>query len=229
MGPFASIKPLPQEGSLSADEMRAILQKASIRSPQREIPSSANILSPPILSQLDIILPHYILPQNISISWFGRGDQLDLNKLRHQIPIQTPSILLVSGRDENQDVIFGLFEHKGSEDETIKPFIVQLAPLHRVFHPLSGIAECSILLDQAGGSPTLIGQLISSEYENASASPDQLESQQCIARLVVCGNSGHFTLSNDASIDEHFHVNAIELLKNDLVEDCWYSDGNGHT
>lgn len=57
--------------------------------------------------------------------------------------------------------------------------------------------------------------------ENASTSPDQPE---CIARLVVCGNSGHSTLPKDASINEHFHVNAIELLKIDLVEDCKYSN-----
>lgn len=85
----------------------------------------------------------------------------------------------------------------------IKPFMVQLAPLHRAFHALSSTAECSISLEQAGESPTLTTSLIS---------------LQCIARLAVCGNSGHFSLSNDASTDKHFHVNAIELLKCDLVE-----------
>lgn len=105
--------------------------------------------------------------------------------------------------------MFGIFKPTGLEDKMIKPFMVQLAPLHRVFHALSGTAECSILLEQAGESPTLTVSLISS---------------QCIARLAVCGNSGHFTLSNEASTDKHFHVNAIELLKSDLVEDCGYSN-----
>lgn len=144
-----------------------------------------------------------------------------MNELRHQLPIQTPSILLVSGKNENQDIIFGMFEPTGLEDKMIKPFMVQLAPIHRVFHALSTATECSILLEQAGESPALAVKLIFSEDENASTSPDQPE---CIARLVVCGNSGHSTLPKDASINEHFHVNAIELLKIDLVEDCKYSN-----
>ena len=144
-----------------------------------------------------------------------------MNELRHQLPIQTPSILLVSGKNENQDIIFGIFEPTGLEDKMIKPFMVQLAPLHRVFHVLSTTTECSILLEQAGEGPALAVKLIFSEDENASTSPDQPE---CIARLVVCGNSGHSTLPKDASINEHFHVNAIELLKIDLVEDCKYSN-----
>lgn len=222
MSPFIGVKPLPQEGSLSADEIRAILQGESNQSLQREVPSSANILNPAVLSQLDINLPHYILPQNISISWSERGDQLCLSKLGNQILNQTPSILLVSGRNKNQDVIFGLFNPKGSEDESIKPFMIQLAPLHHVFHPLPETVECSISLDQAGGSSILTGQLLSSKHENGSA-PNHLKSHQCVARLVIHGNSGHFTLSDDASIDEHFLVDAIELLKCDLVEYSGYS------
>ena len=203
--------------------MRAILQQISTQpSHQRQIPSSTNILSPPILSQLDVILPHYILPQNISISWSEKGDQLNLDELRHHIPIQTPSILLVSGKNEDRDVMFGIFEPAGSEDRMIQPFMVQLAPLHRVFHALSGIAECSILLEQAEKSPTLTIELIS-KHDNASASHDQPKSQQRIARLAICGNGGHFTLPSDNPINEHFHVNAIELLKSDIVEDCGYS------
>ena len=122
-----------------------------------------------------MILPEYILPQNISILWSRRGDQLDLNTLMGQIPIQTPSILLVSGKSENQDVVFGLFEPKEPEDKSIQPFMVQLAPIHRVFRPLRRTTECScsILLDQARGSPTLTCQLFQSE--------------QCID-LVVSGN-----------------------------------------
>ena len=107
----------------------------------------------------------------------------------------------------------------GLEDKMIKPFMVQLAPLHRVFHVSSGTAECPISLEQAGESPTLTVELIA-KHDNASASP---ESQQCIARLAVCGNLCHFTLLNGDSIDEHFCVNAMELIKCDLVEDCGYS------
>lgn len=213
----------PQEGLLSADNIRAILRDASIRSVRRKLPSSANILNPAVLSQLDIILPEDILPQNISISWSRRGDPLDSNTLVDQIPVQTPSILLASGKSENQDVIFGLFEPKAPDYKSIQPFMVQLAPLHRVFRPLRGTTECSILLDQARGSPTLTCQLFQSEQENHSASPGRRGSEQCVARLVVRGNQGHFALSNDASADEHFFVDAMELLKIDLLEDCGYS------
>lgn len=213
----------PEEGFLSADKIQAILQDASIGSVRRNLPFSANILSPAVLSQLDIILPEDILPQNISISWSRREDQLDLNTLVDQIPIQTPSILLASGKSENQDVIFGLFGPKEPEDKSIQPFMVQLAPLHRVFRPLRGTTECSILFDQARGSPTLTCQLFQSEYENHSALPGHRGSEQCIARLVVSGNQGHFTLSNDASADKHFLVDAMELLKIDLLEDSGYS------
>ena len=213
-----------QEGFLSADKIQAILQDASIRSVQRE-PPSANILSPAVLSQIDIILPEDILPQNISLLWSRRGDQLDLNTLVDQIPIQTPSILLVSGKSENQDVIFGLFEPKEPEDKLIQPFMVQLAPLHCVFRPLRRTTKCScsILLDQARGTSTLTCQLFQSEHENQSLSPGHRGSEQCIARLVVSGNQGHFTLSNDTSADKHFLVDAMELLKMDLLEDCGYS------
>ena len=88
------------------------------------------------------------------------------------------------------------------------------------------IAECScsILLDQARGSPTLTCQLFQSEYENQSAAlPGHHRSEQCIARLVVSGDQGHFTLSNDTSADEHFFVDAMELLRIDLLEDRGYS------
>lgn len=206
----------PEEGFLSADKIRTILQDASIRSIQRRLPST-NILNPAVLSQVDTILPEDILPQNISLLWSRRGDQLDLNTLVGQIPIQTPSILLVSGKSENQDVIFGLFEPKEPEDKLIQPFMVQLAPVHRVFRPLRRTTECSycILLDQSRGSLTLTCQL--------------LQSEQCIARLVVSGNQGHFTLPNDTSADKHFLVDAMELLKVDLVEDCGNSsDETGH-
>lgn len=89
--------------------------------------------------------------------------------------------------------------------------MVQLASLHCVFRSLRGTTECSILLDQAGRSPTLACQLFQSE--------------QCIARLIVSGNQGHFTLSNDASADEHFLVDAMELLKIDILKGCGYSSG----
>lgn len=207
MGPFIALRLPPEEGFLSADRIQAILQDAFIRPVQRRLPSSAKILNPTVLSQFDMILPEYILPQNISILWSRRGDQLDLNTLMGQIPIQTPSILLVSGKSENQDVVFGLFEPKEPEDKSIQPFMVQLAPIHRVFRPLRRTTECScsILLDQARGSPTLTCQLFQSE--------------QCID-LVVSGNQGHLTLPNDTSADKHFLVDAMELLTIDLLEDC---------
>lgn len=100
--------------------------------------------------------------------------------------------------------------------------MAQLAPIHRVFRPFPGAAQCSISLDRSGDSPTLTGQMFSSKYKNDATSPDHLEAHQCLVRLVVHGDSGHFTLLNDASIDEHFSVDAIELLKSDLVEYSGY-------
>lgn len=190
--------------------------------------SSTNILNHAVLTQFDINLSDYILPQNLSISWSHKGDQLDLNKLEDLD--QSASILLVSGKNKSQDVIFGLLNPRGSTDQSIKPFMVQLAPLHRVFCPLLGTVECSISLDRAGGSPTLTGQMFSSKHKNDLASPDHLESHQSIARLVVHGYSGHFTLLNGASVDEHFSVDAIELLKSDFVEYTGYPpDWDGPT
>lgn len=70
----------------------------------------------------------------------------------------------------------------------------------------------------------MTSQLISFDRANENPTTGELEFQQdSIILLMVCGNSGHFTVQSDPTIDEHFHVDAVELLKFD-VEDTGDSD-----
>lgn len=114
--------------------MQAFLRESYIPSAHREAPSSGYIFSHPILSQLGIILPRYLLLEGVSVDWTARINRLDLDKLKDHITAHRSS-----GQD--QQVRFGLFYPKGSVEEEEKPCIFQLEPVHRVLRTPSSKKE----------------------------------------------------------------------------------------
>lgn len=70
----------------------------------------------------------------------------------------------------------------------------------------------------------MTNQLMSFDRANKNPTTGELKFQQdSVILLMVCGKFGHIAVQSDPTIDEHFHVDAVELLKFD-VEDTGESD-----
>ena len=187
--------------------MSQALRKLHVRFARRKLLSSAYILNPPILSQLDIMLPPIIL-QNICISWSTRENHTNFGSLEGHIQTQTaPAILLISGRKQNQQrILFGIFDSKKHVTYGIleKPFIFQLAPLHRTYRPLPSETDDPVILGH-NEDPTL----------------DMLRYQSGNACLSFSESSGHFSVRDNPALDE-FHVDAVELYQCDIEYEAEY-------
>ena len=194
------------EDNAVPSDMSQALQKLHVRFARRKVLLSAYILNPPILSQLDIMLPPIIL-QNICISWSTRDNHTDFGSLESHIQKQTvPTILLISGRNQNQQrILFGIFDSKRHVTYGIfkKPFIFQMAPLHRTYRPLPSETDDPVVLGH-NEDPTL----------------DILRYQSGNACLFFSESSGHFSVWDDPALDEEFHVNAVELYQCDIEHEA---------
>lgn len=193
------------EGDAVPSDMRQAVYKQHVRFARRKVLPSAYILNPPVLSQLDIMLPPIII-QNISISWSTRETHTDFSSLESHIQEQkTPTILLVSGRNQNQQrILAGIFDGKKYPYKiSEKPFMFQLAPLHRIYRPLPSEAEDFMVLGHSEDSTM-----------------DMLRYQSGKACLFFSENSGHFSVQDDPALDEEFHVDAVEIYQCDIEKEA---------
>lgn len=201
-------------------------------SAHREVPFSGSIFSLPMLSQLGIKLPRYLLLEGVSVDWTAKIEQLDLGKMKDHINQTPPMVLLVSGSSQDQRVKFGLFYPKGYVDPEEKPCIFQLEPVHRAFWAPSSKENVSIRVDlDENKNPVLAASITwkREPYGESSASDDKLAIEYDAMSLVASEEwSGRFTVQRDKypKIDEHFRVEVVELLKCDhqtvFVEDFEY-------
>lgn len=204
----------------SVNEILKVLEVSSKPSVHREVPSPGHIFNLPILSQLGILLPRYLVDYGISVDLTVKNDEMDLGKLEKHIIEKPPIVLLVSGSNQGQKVIYGLFYPKGSIDEEAEPCIFQLEPVHRVFrteylyrHGLSIQVH-----PNDDKKPTLETSIIWGKMPQSSAMIDRLGAGNNIMSLAVSEEGfGHFTVNRDSfsRIEERFSVDAIELLKCD--------------
>ena len=194
------------EDSTVPSDMSKALQKLHVRFARRQVLSSAYILNPPILSQLDIMLPPIIL-QNIYISWSTRENHTDFSSLEGHIQKQTaPTILLISGTNQNQQrILFGILDSKKYMTYCMlkKPFMFQLAPLHRTYHPLPSETD----------DPMVLGH-------NEDPTLEMLRYQSGNACLAFSKSSGHFSVRGDSALDEEFHVEAVEVYQCVIEEEA---------
>lgn len=208
--------------------MQAFLRESYIPSAHREAPSSGYIFSLPILSQLGIMLPRYLLLEGVSVDWTARINQLDLGKLKDHITQTPPIVLLVSGSSQDQQVRFGLFYPKGSVEEEEKPCIFQLEPVHRVLRtPSSKKENVSIQVDLDKNKNPILAASITWKRESSIAYEPDGEGSALIGRLAIEYDTmslvvseeglGRFTVQreNYPKLDEHFRVDVVELLKCD--------------
>lgn len=136
LGPLVCPRILPQ-GSLPASVMETqdFFRKAYVPSIQREVPFPGYILNLPLLSQLGLMLPRWLLYEGMSVACSATIDQINLRDLRDHITQDPPVLLLVSGRSNNnqQHVTFGLFYPKGflpdGYDEELGARMFQFEPV----------------------------------------------------------------------------------------------------
>lgn len=212
--------------------MQAFLRESFTPSVQRETPSSGSIFSLPILSQLGIMLPRYLLLEGVSVDWTAQINQLDLGKMKDHINQTPPMVFLVSGSSQDRKVKFGLFYPKGCVDPEEKPCIFQLEPVHRALWTPSSKENVSIQVDLDENKNPLLAASITwkrGPYGESSASDDRLAIEHDMMSLVVSEEgSGRFTVQREKhpKIDEQFRVDVVELLKCDhqrvFVEDFDY-------
>ena len=212
--------------------MKEFLRESFTPSAHREVPSSGSIFSLPMLSQLGIMLPRYLLLEGVSVDWTAKIDQLDLGKMKEHINQTPPMVLLVSGSSQDQRVIFGLFYPKGYVDPEEKPCIFQLEPVHRAFWTPFLTESVSIQVDLDGNKNSLLAASITwkrKPYGESPVSDDRFAIEHDTMSIVASEEGfGRFTVQreNHPKTDESFRVDAIELLKCDhqrvLVEDFDY-------
>lgn len=218
-------RPLPQgKYPFSAEEMPTFFEISYKPSVRREVPSPGYIFSLPILSQLRIMLPRYLLFHGVSVDLTVRNDQMDLGKLVNHIIQKPPIVLLVSGSSQDQEVIFGLSYPGGSFKSGAGACIFQLEPVHRIFRtpPLTKNYSHSIKVrSDDDKKPTLVASTVWERKSHGSAVIDKFGVGHNLMSLVVSEEGfGQFTVERELfpRIEEHFSVDAIELLKCDHQE-----------
>ena len=211
--------------------MQTFLRESFTPSAHRGAPSSGSIINLPILSQLGIMLPRYLLLEGVSVDWTANIDQLDLGEMKNHINKTPPMVLLVSGSSQDQRVKFGLFYPRGSVGPEEKPCIFQLEPVHRAFWTPSSKENVSIQVDLDENKKSSLVASISwkrESYGENSALNDKLAIEDNTMSLVASEEGfGHFTVREKyPKIDEHFRADVVELLKCDhqrvFVEDFNY-------
>lgn len=200
--------------------MRKVLKVSSKPSVHREVTLPGHIFDLPILSQLGILLPRYLVCYGISVDWTVKNDKIHLGKLENHITEKPPIVLLVSGSSQGQKVIFGLLYPKGSTVEETEPYLFQLEPVHRVFSaPYLYRHNLSIqVYSDDDKKPTLEAAIIWGKISQSSAMVDRPAAGNNIMSLAVSEEGfGHFIVDRDSfpRIEERFSVDAIELLKCD--------------
>lgn len=229
LGPLVCPRILPQ-GSLPASVMETqdFFRKAYVPSIQREVPSPGYILNLPLLSQLGLMLPRWILYEGISVACSATIDQMNLRDLRDHITQDPPMLLLVSGRSNNnqQHVTFGLFYPKGflpdGYDEELEPRMLQFEPVQRYFGTHNS-KDYSIQFDLEGENPTMTGQVtwqtkVLLKEESNTAPTDRFIVKDDVMNLTVSSKGlGHFMVRAHRfpGVDEYFDVDAVELVKCD--------------
>ena len=157
--------------------MQEFLRVSFTSSAHCEVPSSGSIFSLPMLSQLGITLPRYLLLEGVSVDWTAKINQLDLGKMKDHINQRPPMVLLVSGSSQDQRVKFGLFYPKGFVDPEEKPCIFQLEPVHRAVWAPSSKENVSIQVDlDENKNSTLVASINwkREPYGESSALSDKL-------------------------------------------------------
>lgn len=93
LGPLACPKPLPHGEIPSSENLPASFQEAYRLSAQRGEPASGFTFNPPVLSQLNCMLPEGIVSGGISISLSAKADTFhDSNDLSRHIA-QSPAAI----------------------------------------------------------------------------------------------------------------------------------------
>lgn len=216
--------------------MQTFLRESYISSVHSEVPSSGNIFSLPILSQLGIMLPRYLLLEGMSVDWTASIDQRNLSKLKDHIAQMPPIIFLVSEERQDEHIKCCLFYPKGSVKEEEKPCILQLEPVHRIFRTASSKKE-NVSIQVDSDNMTLVASIT---WERESSITDEsgwkspaLTSSLAIEydtmELVVLEEGlGQFMVEreNHSTVNVPLCIDAVELLKCDhqriFVEDFEY-------
>lgn len=203
----------------SSENLPTFLQEAYLLSAQRGVPTSGFIFNLPVLSQLSCMLPEDIVSGGISIAWSAKADKLhNFNDLSRHIAQSPPTILLVSGRNSQDDYLtFGLFNSKGYSDVGQKAEAFQLKPVHQVFRYYSQKSEnSSIRVESMGDGKSVLAGRLTTKH-------------QAISLVIDTESIGHFTVQRPpgrGSVHEEFRVDAVELLQYDketaAVHDFYY-------
>ncbi|KAF7122635.1 hypothetical protein CNMCM5793_000660 [Aspergillus hiratsukae] len=199
LGPLHSVKPLPSEkASLSVRDAQMLLKGLFTPSVRTQPPSEGLIMNLPLMSQLSMTLPEDF-PIEAQKSVYSSRD-IDLQQLGTCLSmISTARIILVSGKSPPEPVIFGAYFPKGSSLSGIAQLrvILQLAPIHRVFHHSKEMSQIN------AGFSTEGSQL------EISLEDDVLG----VVTLALQSNStGLFTGRQKGDISLTFDVDAVELF-----------------
>lgn len=168
---------------------------------------SGLIFNLPILSQLGFLLPLEIPRVDISVAWSAKADQIhDWSDLSCRVTQSAIMRLLVSGSNsQDEHMIFGLFKDS-KFSQTVCSF--QLKPVHRAFRlPPEGKENCSIQVESIEGGKSVLGCRLTAKHQTSSL-------------VLDTKGLGHFSFQRPddfhcASVDERFHVDAVELLQSD--------------
>ena len=223
LGPLLCPKLLPQDRlPSSVVETQEFIKKSYAPSFQREVPSSGYIFNLPLLGQLGLMLPRWVPEQGMSVAWSATRDQMNLCDMKDHITQKPPLLLLVSGRSrqDQQHVTFGFSYPKGFipeefDDEfgMIKATMFQFEPVQRAFHITGGEADDYFIRVDLEDNPTITSQISREDKRSVG-------NQSVLSLKVDSKGLGHFMVQvhNLPSINEYFHVDALELVKCDFQQ-----------